>query len=74
MEIGESLLVDARNGLEEFSDVLDRDTLQAIKVARERLAEALDGEDEDKVSVSIDHMLRLWDEVEESLEDEDDED
>jgi len=72
VEIGESLLVDARRGLEEFSDVLDSDTVLAIKNARERLAEALDAEDEDKVSISIDHMLRLWDKIEEIIEDEDD--
>jgi molecular chaperone DnaK len=73
VEIGESLLEDSKNGLEEFSDVLDPSILSTIKIARERLAEALDSEEEDKINASIDHMLRLWEEVEETLEDEEDE-
>jgi molecular chaperone DnaK len=70
VEIGESLLEDSKNGLEEFSDVLDPGILSTIKIARERLAEALDSEEEDKINASIDHMLRLWEEVEETLEEE----
>lgn len=70
VEIGESLLEDSRSGLEEFSEVLDSGMVSTIRIARERLAEALDSEEEDKINASIDHMLRLWEEVEETLEEE----
>ena len=70
IQLGESLLIDARNGLEEFSDVLDRETLLKINTLKEELAEALDSEDETRISGSIESMLELWDQIESSLEEE----
>jgi len=70
IEIGETLLVNTTEGLEEFSDILDHSTLQTVLATKEKLAEALDSEDEVKIETSIDTLLQIWDEVEDSLEEE----
>lgn len=70
IQLGESLLVDTRQGLEEFEDVLDAKTLTSIKTAMEALAEALDSEDEETINDTLGNLLELWDDVENSLEEE----
>jgi molecular chaperone DnaK len=68
IQIGEGLLVDTNNGLQEFGDVLDHAVIEVIKATKQDLAEALDSEDEDLIEAAIEAMLLLWEKVEASVE------
>jgi len=68
VEIGESLLKDTKNGLNEFSSVLDLDVVQEVNSLKEKLAEALDLEDETKIEEEVGNLLEVWEAIENSLD------
>jgi len=67
-QVAEALLQDTSSGIDEFSNVLDSETLLEIKKAKEALAEALDEEDMDLIETSLNSLLTLWDSIEATLE------
>lgn len=70
VSVAEAMLEETKTGLKEFAGVLDPATLTAVKKAKEALAEALDEEDENLVESSLNALITLWDNIEDSLDEE----
>jgi molecular chaperone DnaK len=67
-EIGESLLRDIKNNLNDLGEMLEKDVIQRVKTAAEVLAEALDSNDMTRIDSSVESLLELWNKIEENLE------
>lgn len=64
----DALLEDTTNGLNEFGEALDPELVSSLRLAKERLATALDAEDIVKIEEAMGELLVMWDEVESKLD------
>jgi len=64
----EGLLQETTEGLREFSNLLDEETVSQLRKLKECLAVALDAEDLTTIEDTMGNLLSIWDDIESKLE------